>query len=76
MRILTEEEKTELENKTKYIALKEKYLKRYKALANELEYAMDDVEAGLVEKKRQKLATEIKTLSQKLRDIEAMGNLA
>jgi len=76
MRTLTEEEKTELENKTQYIALKEKYLKQYKALANELEYAMDDVETGLAEKKRQKLAIEIKILSQKLRDIEAMGNLA
>ncbi len=76
MDTFTEEQKIELENKTHYIALKEKYLKQYKVLANELEYAMDDVEAGLAENKRQKLAAEIKILSQKLRDIEAMENLA
>jgi hypothetical protein len=72
MRTLTNEEKITLENKTKYLTLKNNLLKAYKAHAEELEYAIDDVEEGLIRAKREKLAKEIKALSETLREIESL----
>jgi len=54
---------------------KEKLLKRYKALAVDLEYAVDDIEEETVKGKREKLAQKIKILSDTLREIETMENL-
>ena len=76
MRTLTDEEKLKIENKAKYITEKESLLKQYKALAIDLEYAVDDIEEGRVKQKREKLAQKIKVLSNTLRDIEAMESLA
>ena len=72
MRTLTDEQKTMLENKTKYLTLKNNLLKDYHAYADELEYAIDDVEEGLIRSKREKLAKEIKALSETLREIESL----
>ncbi len=72
MSTLTDEEKITLGNKTKYLTLKNNLLKTYQALADELEYAIDDVEEGMIRSKRGKLAKEIKTLSETLREIEAL----
>ena len=76
MRTFTDEEKTEIENKTNYMTLKEKLLKEYKKYAEDLEYAIDDFEEGLIKSKREKLASDIKQLSHKLREIESLENLA
>ncbi len=72
MRTLTDEQKTTLENKTKYLTLKNNLLKDYKSYADKLEYAIDDVEEGLIRAKREKLAKEIKALSETLREIESL----
>jgi len=76
VRTLTDEEKLTIENKAKYITEKESLLKQYKALAVDLEYAVDDIEEGNVRQKREKLAQKIKILSNTLRDIETMEYLA
>lgn len=72
MRTLTDEQKTTLENKTKYLTLKNNLLKDYKSYADKLEYAIDDVEEGLIRAQREKLAKEIKALSETLREIESL----
>jgi hypothetical protein len=72
MRTLTDEQKATLENKTKYITLKNNLLKNYHAYADELEYAIDDVEEGIIRSKREKLAKKIKALSETLREIESL----
>ena len=76
MRTLTDEEKLEIENKSKYITEKETLLNKYKALAVDLEYAADDIEEDAVKRQREKLARKIKDLSNLLRDIESMEHLA
>ncbi len=76
MQTQTEEQTLKIEDKKKYIQEKEKHLKRYKALADELDYAVDDVEAGFIKEKRAKLATKIKTFSKLLREIESMETMA
>jgi hypothetical protein len=72
----TDEQILKIEDKPKYLHDKEKHLKQYKTLANELEYAVDDVEVGFITGKREKLAAKIKNLSNTLREIEAMEALA
>ena len=72
----TEEPTLKIEDKQKYLYEKEKHLKEYKALAGELEYAVEDVESGFIQSKREKLAYKIKELSNILREIESMENLA
>jgi len=72
MRTLTDEQKITLGNKKKYLTLKKNLLKNYHAYADELEYAIDDVEEGLIRAKREKLAKEIKALSDTLREIESL----
>ena len=64
------------EDKEKYLHEKEKHLKQYKALAEELEYAVDDVEYGFIQNRRERLAAKIKSLSDLLREIESMEDLA
>ena len=76
MHTKTEEVKLNVEDKPKYLQEKEKHLKAYKALASELEYAVDDVETGFITGKREKLARKIKDLSEILREIDSMENLA
>ena len=76
VRTLTDEEKLEIENKSKYITEKKTLLNKYKALAVDLEYAADDIEEDAVKRQREKLARKIKALSNLLRDIESMEHLA
>lgn len=54
-----------------YIALKELQLKTYKELKASLEFADDDYEASVIKEKMEPLAKEVKTLSQKIKEIEA-----
>jgi len=72
MHTFTDEQKAEIANKAQYIETKEKLLKKYKDLGEALDFAIDDVEKGLAEEKREQLAIKIKSLSAKVREIEAM----
>jgi hypothetical protein len=72
MRTLTDEQKADIENKTKYEALKAELLKEYKSYAQNLEYAEDEFEEDLINQKREKLAVQIKDLGAKLREIESL----
>ena len=72
----TETQTLSIEDKQKYLHEKEKHLKEYKTLAEELEYASDDVESGFIINKREKLAVKIKVISNILREIESMETLA
>ncbi len=76
MHTYTDEEKIELENKEEYIATKVKLLKEYKSYEEDLEFADDDFEEGLIQNKRDKLSVEIKNLSEKLRNIESLEKMA
>jgi len=76
MRTLTDEQKSELENREKYKALKAELLKEYKSYAKDLEYAEDTFDEGQILEKRETLAKQIKNLGAKLREIEAMETLA
>ncbi len=76
MRALTDEQKSELENREKYEALKAELLKEYKSYAKDLEYAEDTFDEGQILEKRETLAKQIKGLGAKLREIEAMETLA
>jgi hypothetical protein len=76
MHTKTEEAELNIEDKAKYMQAKEKHLRAYKALASELEYAVDDVETGFITGKREKLALKIKNLSEILREIDSMEKLA
>ncbi len=76
MHTYTDEEKTELENKEEYIATKVKLLKEYKSYEEDLEFADDDFEEGLIQNKRDKLSVKIKSLSEKLRQIESLEKMA
>ncbi len=68
---LTEQQRQEIDKKAEYAAQKEKLLTKRKALLHALEYADNDVEEGLIKEEREQLATQIKALAQKLRQIEA-----
>ena len=72
----TEDQTLKIEDKQRYLREKESHLKQYKALADELEYAVEDVESGFIQNKREKLARKIKDLSNILREIESMEALA
>ena len=68
---LTEEQRAEIEKKADYISQKERLVVKRKALLVDLEHAQDSVEEGLILEKREKLATQIKTLAANIRQIEA-----
>ena len=72
MTTLTDEQKTELEKKPEYIELKAELLKEYKSYEQNLEYADDEFEEDLILQKREKLATQIKGLGAKIREIESL----
>jgi len=72
MATLTDEQKTELEKKTEYVDLKAELLKEYKSYQQNLEYADDEFEEDLILQKREKLATQIKDLGEKIREIESL----
>ena len=72
MRILTDEEKTEISNKDFYIKQKAKLLHTYKSYAEKLAYADNNVDKGFIIEKREKLALKIKALGTKIRAIETM----
>lgn len=72
MRILTDEEKSEVDNKNLYIEQKDKLLHAYKSYAEELAYAQNDVDKGFIIEKREKLALQIKSLGAKIREIETI----
>ena len=76
MTTLTDEQKTELEKKPEYIELKAELLKEYKSYQQNLEYADDEFEEDLVMQKREKLATRIKGLGEKIREIETLEGQA
>ena len=71
-----EQEMTPAEQKIYAMNLKGKLLKEYKTYAADLEYAIDDVELGFIQNKRDKLAQEIKVLSAQIRELEAQEDLA
>ena len=71
MKTLTDEQKTEIENKETYIEEKAALLKEYKSYAENLEYADDEFEEDLIMQKREKLAVQIKSLGAKIREIES-----
>lgn len=72
MTTLTAEEKAEIEKKTEYIEQKAELLKEYKSYEQNLEYADDEFEEDLIMQKREKLATRIKGLGEKIREIETL----
>jgi len=72
MTTLTDEQKTEVEKKLEYIELKAELLKEYKSYEQNLEYADDEFEEDLIMQEREKLATRIKGLGEKIREIESL----
>ena len=64
--VLTKEEQL-LEYEKRKAAL----LNTYRTLKNDLEYAVDNVEEGLIKAKREKLARQIKSLSAKISELES-----
>jgi len=76
MRTLTDEQKTDVEKREKYEALKVELLKEYKTYAQNLEDAEDEFEEDILNQKREKLAEEIKSLGAKIREIKALERLA
>ena len=54
-----------------FLEQKNGLLQKYKALKTPLEFAEDDFEAGEIQKKMDALATEIRMLSQKIRELES-----
>ncbi|MEA3433815.1 MAG: hypothetical protein U9R13_04485 [Campylobacterota bacterium] len=72
MTTLTDEQKTELEKKSEYIELKAELLKEYKSYEQNLEYADDEFEEDIIMQEREKLATRIKGLGAKIREIESL----
>jgi hypothetical protein len=71
-----EEQKTEIENREKYIEEKAELLKEYKSYAQNLEYADDEFEEDMIMQKREKLAVQIKALGAKIREIESLETKA
>ncbi len=76
MTTLTDEEKIEIEKKAEYVELKAELLKEYKSYEQNLEYADDEFEEGLIMQEREKLATRIKGLGTKIREIETLEGQA
>ncbi len=76
MRTLTDEEKIEIENRPKYETLKSTLLKEYKSYQENLEYADDEFEEGLIMQKREKLAVQIRELGTKIRAINSLESLS
>ena len=72
MTTLNDEQKTEMENKETYIEEKAALLKEYKSYAQNLEFADDEFEEDLILQKREKLAVQIKTLGNKIRELESL----
>ena len=72
MTTLTDEENIEIEKKAEYVELKAELLKEYKSYEQNLEYAEDEFEEDLILQKREKLATRIKGLGAKIREIESL----
>jgi len=73
MRTLTQEEQELVDNKDLYIEQKTDFLTQYKKHQEDLEFADDDFEEGLIEEKRAKLALNIKDLNLKLKQIENLA---
>ena len=73
MRTLTQEEQELVDNKDLYIEQKTNFLTQYKKHQEDLEFADDDFEEGLIEEKRAKLALNIKDLNLKLKQIENLA---
>jgi len=71
MKTLTDDQAMELENKHRYVALKAELLKEYKSYEGNLEFADDEFEENLILEKRNTLAVQIKSLGEKIRDIES-----
>ncbi len=69
---LTPEQLNEIANKSIYIQEKADLLKEYKSYESNLEYAEDEFEEYTIELQREKLASQIKALGAKIREIEAL----
>ncbi|BAF72133.1 hypothetical protein [Sulfurovum sp. NBC37-1] len=69
--VLTAEEQLK-----EYEKLKAELLTAYRKLKMELEYAMDNVEEGLVKEKQEKLSRQIKALSVKIDTIKTEESMA
>ncbi|MCD6212254.1 MAG: hypothetical protein J7J02_04640 [Sulfurovum sp.] len=76
MKVLSEEQIIEIENREKYIEEKAELLKEYKSYAENLEYADDEFEEDMIMQKREKLAVQIKALGAKIREIKALESEA
>lgn len=76
MTTLTDEQKIEIEKKPEYIELKAELLKEYKSYEQNLEYADDKFEEDIILQEREKLATRIKGLGAKIRDIDNLEGKA
>lgn len=76
MTTLTDEQITEIEKKPEYIELKAELLKEYKSYEQNLEYADDEFEEDIILQEREKLATRIKGLGAKIREIESLEGKA
>jgi len=76
MRTLTDEQEEMITKKPEYIELKTELLQEYKSYQENLEYADDEFEESMIEKKREKLATQIRALGDKIREIEALEDQA
>ncbi len=76
MQTLSEEQIIEIENKEKYIEEKAALLKEYKSYEQNLEFADDEFEEGLILDKRDKLAVQIKALGAKIREIKTLESEA
>jgi len=74
--VLTEEQQAQIAQKETLLAEKEQLVIKRKALAEELAYAESDMEEGLIQEERDALATRIKALASKLREIEEWETLA
>ena len=72
MQTVSEEQNIEIENREKYIEEKAELLKEYKSYEENIEFADDEFEEGLILDKRNKLAVQIKALGEKIREIESL----
>jgi len=76
MTTLTDEQIIDIEKKPEYVEEKAELLKEYKSYEQNLEYADDEFEEDIILQKREKLATRIKGLGAKIRDIESLEGQA
>jgi hypothetical protein len=72
----TEEQQTLIDQKEELVLQKATLLKEYKSYEKDLEFAFDSFEEELITSKREKLATQIKTLGGKIREIESLEQQA